>query len=802
LVLRADARRRWRAWLVLAVITGVALGGLCGAVSGARRTATAFARYTNWARSADVTVVVEGREASEQVARTPGVAAVSRGAEVSESVFPVFDGRLSVLPSDASIVVVDDRYGVDIERPRVVEGRRPVPGALEAWVNPAFAEQVGVDVGDRIELITVPHDVAGRFAEFADLAAAFAADPTLGRSTTVTIVGRGLRAADLIRDTASTPAYLVLDQRSVATLLGTPLAELEGLYDGGHQIAVRFERNADGDAAAARVRELVPEEVQLADIHDDVDDATRPYVIALVAFATLAGLVAVVVIGSAFARQSTADSTDDPVLAVLGADRRVLGVVAATRSAVIAGAGLLVTAGVATAVSPLFPLGPVRDAEPHPGVVVDLTVLVPAGLIAMTAAIVLGVWASRPRARRPGLAFSGAFTRRLAHALPVTAGLGLQLTFPTSGRVRVLMRSTMTALAVAIFGGFTVAIFASSMDDLFEEPGRHGWNWDLAVTCRVGYCDFPLTFAGALRTIDGIDAWSFLTFTTLELDGQTVPVVSDGFGRGGLRALAVSTGRLPATTEEVALGATTMRELDVNVGDEITVGVDGHRLRVVGRAVFSGLGPADTARPSLGEGAALTAAGLLAVTDDPTARDARHAYLPDVAVAAVDGPVDAVARTLRDQFPQFTVLDVQRPAGLAAWPDLRRFPTLLGLLLAILALATLTHGLAMSNRTIRHDLAILHALGLPGRGLARAVIAQALTIVGTAFVVGAPLGVIAGVAAWRTLTERVGVVSAAALRPVPALIATAVTFAPISILTVLAARTARRAPHIDALRHE
>jgi hypothetical protein len=326
------------------------------------------------------------------------------------------------------------------------------------------------------------------------------------------------------------------------------------------------------------------------------------------------------------------------------------------------------------------------------------------------------------------------------------------------------MRSTMTALAVAIFGGFTVAIFASSMDDLFEEPGRHGWNWDLAVTCRVGYCDFPLTFAGALRTIDGIDAWSFLTFTTLELDGQTVPVVSDGFGRGGLRALAVSTGRLPATTEEVALGATTMRELDVNVGDEITVGVDGHRLRVVGRAVFSGLGPADTARPSLGEGAALT--------------------------------------TLRDQFPQFTVLDVQRPAGLAAWPDLRRFPTLLGLLLAILALATLTHGLAMSNRTIRHDLAILHALGLPGRGLARAVIAQALTIVGTAFVVGAPLGVIAGVAAWRTLTERVGVVSAAALRPVPALIATAVTFAPISILTVLAARTARRAPHIDALRHE
>jgi hypothetical protein len=364
------------------------------------------------------------------------------------------------------------------------------------------------------------------------------------------------------------------------------------------------------------------------------------------------------------------------------------------------------------------------------------------------------------------------------------------------------MRSTITALAVAIFGGFTVAIFASSMDDLFEEPGRHGWNWDLALTCRVGYCDFPLTFAGALRAIDGIDAWSFLTFTTLELDGQTVPVVSDGFGRGDLHAVAVSQGRLPATTDEVALGATTMQELDVGIGDEVTVGPAGRRLTVVGRAVFSGLGPADTARPSLGQGAALTAPGLLEVADAPSAVDARTTHLPDAVVAAIDGPVDAVARTLRDQFPQHTVLDIQRPAGLAAWPDLRRLPSLLGLLLAVLALATLIHGLAMSNRTIRHDLAILHALGLPARGLARAVTAQALTIVGTAFLVGAPLGIIAGVAAWRTLTERVGVTSDVSLRLVPALVATAVTLAPISILTVVAARTARGAQHIDALRRE
>ena len=39
---RADARRSWRAWLVLGLLVGVAAGGVAAAAAGARRTDSAF----------------------------------------------------------------------------------------------------------------------------------------------------------------------------------------------------------------------------------------------------------------------------------------------------------------------------------------------------------------------------------------------------------------------------------------------------------------------------------------------------------------------------------------------------------------------------------------------------------------------------------------------------------------------------------------------------------------------------------------------------------------------------------------
>jgi len=49
LFLRAEARRRWRAWLSLALIVGVFAGGVVTAAAGALRTGSAYARSSTGA---------------------------------------------------------------------------------------------------------------------------------------------------------------------------------------------------------------------------------------------------------------------------------------------------------------------------------------------------------------------------------------------------------------------------------------------------------------------------------------------------------------------------------------------------------------------------------------------------------------------------------------------------------------------------------------------------------------------------------------------------------------------------------
>src|SRR5215467_10466939 len=59
LFMRAEARRRWRAWLSLALIVGVFTGGVVTAAAGALRTDSAYARFLDWSRAPDALVAAE-----------------------------------------------------------------------------------------------------------------------------------------------------------------------------------------------------------------------------------------------------------------------------------------------------------------------------------------------------------------------------------------------------------------------------------------------------------------------------------------------------------------------------------------------------------------------------------------------------------------------------------------------------------------------------------------------------------------------------------------------------------------------
>src|SRR5947207_655001 len=72
LFLRAESRRRWRAWLSVALIVGVFAGGVMTAAAGALRTGSAYARFLDWSRAPDALVDAEPYDRS--FARLPPAA--------------------------------------------------------------------------------------------------------------------------------------------------------------------------------------------------------------------------------------------------------------------------------------------------------------------------------------------------------------------------------------------------------------------------------------------------------------------------------------------------------------------------------------------------------------------------------------------------------------------------------------------------------------------------------------------------------------------------------------------------------
>ncbi len=169
-------------------------------------------------------------------------------------------------------------------------------------------------------------------------------------------------------------------------------------------------------------------------------------------------------------------------------------------------------------------------------------------------------------------------------------------------------------------------------------------------------------------------------------------------------------------------------------------------------------------------------------------------------MVAVHGDVGAAAASLHAQIPFATILEMRRPASLAAWPDLRVVPVVLGLLLGALALATLAHGFATSTRLLGRELTVLNALGMTGRSLTRAILAQASFVLATAFLIGAPIGTLAGVGAWRAVSDRLGVAWNATISPLLPLIAVPAVLAATLLVVAIPALLGGRHTDVMSLR--
>jgi hypothetical protein len=223
-------------------------------------------------------------------------------------------------------------------------------------------------------------------------------------------------------------------------------------------------------------------------------------------------------------------------------------------------------------------------------------------------------------------------------------------------------------------------------------------------------------------------------------------------------------GREPTRPDELALGSTTLRSLGKQVGDSVIVGDlwGAESLRVVGRAVLHHDDRSNWTSPGKGGIVHPTFFAELPIS-----------VWPQTFLVRLDPARDrdqAIARLRRDfpgaitlASPPTEVRDLQRIADL---------PALLAALVALVALATVTHALVTSVRRRRRDLAILKALGFLRGQVAATIAWQATTFAVIALGLGIPLGVAAGRWAWRLITSQLGVASAG-LVPLPAIIAAA-----------------------------
>jgi hypothetical protein len=725
LISRAELRARWKTWLALALLVGVASGVVLTAAAGARRGAGAFDRFAAATRMPDVEVGTDPAY-FDAIANLPQVDAAAPGALITASPRPDFSSPRVVL----GVAAMDERFTTAVDRPDMVAGRLPRFGSVEeVAINEVAAAELGVGVGSsqRVRSLT-PDQLEGLFTGAPGGAPA-------GPTVDVVVTGVFRTARDLGTGAEALMLFTPAFYRTYRGQIGELVTILEVRLRGGLAALPAFE------AAVGRV---VPDSADvsfdntIAEQRRQVEDRIGVEVVALASFAVAAGLAALVVAGQAAARQVHAGLQDDETLHALGLSRTERVLAAVAPAAPVAALGAFLGVVLSVAASPLMPVGVAREAELDPGLSVDPLVLC-AGAIAVLVLVVgrvgLAAWRALRRAERPGAPLRAspvAVTVARARVTPVAAtGVRMALE-PGRGRTAVPVGPALAAAAVGVGGVVAAVVFAASLQRLVSTPTSYGWTWDAAVEISAdegggGRGNAKADDLAARADVDGV---ATLAHGRFRLEGEAV----EGFSLErveGSEFATVIEGRAPVGRDEVLLGTGPLRRADAEVGSTIEAQTpEGRRkLRVVGRGVFPDLEGND-----LDDFALLTPAGLASVANgaEDTMILLRWAEGVDEEVAGERLARDAV------------VIAPDRPTKLDNLAGVDAYPRVLTVFLAVLGVAAVGHVLVTAVRRRRRDLAVLSALGFLRSQVGATVAWQSTTYALVGLLVGIPLGIVLG----------------------------------------------------------
>ncbi len=490
----------------------------------------------------------------------------------------------------------------------------------------------------------------------------------------------------------------------------------------------------------------------------------------------LAALVGIIVLAQALARQAGMEADDYPVLGSLGATRRQLFTLTMARTLAVALAGAAGGMLLAALLSEFFPVGEARLADPTPGFDFDALLYLGGAAVAVAAVLALGVWpairASRLVSRRdddPVVRSSRVVALVTASGAPPSALIGIRNSLERGrGRTTVPVSSALVGavLAVAVLCG--TAVFGASLTHLTDSPPLYGQDFDAWITTNGtgSLAQNEQLLASVERP--GIVAIMAGVGETVTINGHVVDAVAGQSLRGPLLITAVD-GRLPATTDEVVLGAKTMRDVGARVGSTVRVALSGsssggqttkvRTFRVVGTTVL----PPDFNSQGLGTGAVFTLAGLLGRTCPSGARgrtcldESLLAQGGVVIVRSAPGPggAAALAGLSRDDSSQINF--PRPPTDLVNFGEAVNFPLIFGLVVVLFGVATLLHMLVSSLNRRRREMGLLKSLGFIRRQIALSVSWQTTTVAVIGIALGVPLGVAAGRLVWNAFASNLGV---------------------------------------------
>lgn len=788
LVLRSRWRRHPGNQAALALV--IAIGGavVMATIAGAQRTETSYARFTEAYRQPDVLVNIGSGVDAVTPSQFAAVAALPnvRGIAHVRSMAMTPAGTTDYLPF---VAAMGPEYGRDVAVPRYVQGRAP-RAADEVSLTEQRAGLLGLRLGDTLTMDAFSQALVDKYKATGDNSWFEHPD---GPKIDLRVVG--------IERTPTT----VATNRNIAAVTVLPATFLPRY---GARIGAWGEfLGVDLVGGAAAVDEFTKafSSTGITGAHfESASSIGSPSsTLAFVArglrlLAAISALSATVAVGLLMGRSMASDRTEWSVLAGLGVDRksrrRMLTLTAAPGSVI----GLATAALGAVLMSSLFPFGLGSRAEPDPGIelngrVIGVgTVLIGAGVVVL--ALAAARWSDRKRDRSRDPRRSSLVVARLARAdVPVPAVTGTRFVFEQGIKGdATTARSAIAGVSLGVMGLVAVLTYTSSLSRLDHTPAAWGRTWDTTSSPDA---------ADQLLHASDITARSRVHVVTIQINNR--PTEVRGFeALVGQSMIPVARGRRPGPGE-IALGAATMVDLGVEIGDTVTLtGSLGHEtVNVVGQGMFSGISDV----PVLNEGASVEMATLVRVSD-PAQDNGFGTDVFRLKPGVLDtGLMSKLAAANESGVSAQEVANIakgDRPDEFGRLDEVGPLPWFLALYLGLLAVMATASLLVGAVRRRRHDIAILRATGLDRAGVRGIVLTQSFIVSLLGLLVGIPCGVVVGRLVWRAVAQDLGVAVETSVPVLSVALLAGAVIVVDALVSLIPAYRAARAPTARTLRVE